>query len=188
MKLKVSKARIITCLLFIGVIILVQYAMSDMNLNVDLLRESVSKMPGMMMENIQLNREISGDMWHVKIPYLDREGNTVNMRSLDVLREISGDKGEWYFFGHTGVYSLDKQIGSVNGLLGTMQTENRTWNLESSRLDWQQENNTFIFPEGFVIYDDEFLLRTPKASMDNSGVILLEQGGVIQWVRRIEVY
>lgn len=187
-KLKISKGRIFTCLLFVGIIILVQYAMSDINLNVDLLRESVSKMPGMMMENIQLNREISGDIWHVKIPYLDREGNIVNMRSLDVRRELSGDKGEWYFFGREGVFSSDQQIASVSGLLGTLQSETRTWNLESPILNWQQENNTFTFPKGFVIYDDEFLLRTPKASMDNSGVILLEQGGVIQWVRRIEDY
>ena len=37
-----------------------------------------------------------------------------------------------------------------------------------------------------VIYDSEFLLRTPTASMDNSGVILLNQGGVIRWVKPLK--
>ena len=120
-KFKISKAKIIIALFFIGILVLVEYAMSDLNLNVDLLRDSVSKMPGMMMQNIQLSRVISGDTWRVKIPYLDRDGDIVNMKSLDVRREISGDKGEWYFFGHSGIYSMDKQIASVNGLLGTLQ-------------------------------------------------------------------
>ena len=72
--------------------------MSDMNLDVDLLRESLMKMPGIVMENINFSREVSGDMWRVKIPYLDRDGNIINAKSLDIKRELSGDKGEWTFF------------------------------------------------------------------------------------------
>ena len=186
MKLKLSRPKFLMCVLILGLVVLVRLAMSDMNLDVDLLRDSLMKMPGIVMENIQFAREVSGDMWRVKIPYLDRDGDTVNMRSLDIRREISNDKGEWYFFGREGVYSHDQKTASISGLLGTLDDSERVWNLESPKLDWQEKNNTFTFPEGLVIYDEEFLLRTPQASMDNSGVILLEQGGVIQWVKPIE--
>lgn len=174
------------CALFLGLVVLVRFAMRDMNLDVDLLRESLMSMPGIIMENIQMSREISGDIWRVKIPYLDREGNTINMRSLDIRRVISGDRGEWYFFGRRGIYSHDIKAASITGLLGTLEADARTWNLESPRLNWQDDNNTFIFPDGLTIYDEEFLLDTTKASMDKSGVILLEQGGVIQWVKPLE--
>ena len=185
LKIKLSPVKIFILALFIGIIVLVRFAMRDMNLDVDLLRETLMRMPGMVMENIQFSREVSGDLWHVKIPYLDRDGNLFSVKSLDVTREISNDNGEWNFFGREGVYSFDKNIASINGLHGTLDTKKRIWTLESPRLDWTQENNTFIFPEGLVIYDSEFLLRTPMASMDNSGVILLEQGGVIQWVKPV---
>ncbi|MDY6400214.1 MAG: hypothetical protein SPL10_02805 [Synergistales bacterium] len=185
LKIKISPVKIFIFALFIGIVVLVRFAMRDMKLDVDLLRESLMRMPGIVMENIQFSREVSGDMWRVKIPYLDREGNLFTVKSLDVVREIHNDGGEWSFFGREGVYSFDQAVATVNGLLGKLDTKKRIWTLESSRLDWRQENNTFTFPEGLVIYDTEFLLRTPMASMDNSGVILLEQGGVIQWVKPV---
>ena len=184
-KIKISAGKIIMGLLVVGIIVLARYAMRDMNLDVDLLRESLLKMPGLVVENIQFSREVSGDLWHVKIPYLERDGNLFSVKSLDVIREISGDNGEWKFIGDEGIYSYDKQIASVKGLHGTLDSKKRVWNLESPKLNWTQKNNTFVFPEGLVIYDTEVLLRTPLASMDNSGVILLEQGGVIQWVKPI---
>lgn len=174
------------CFLFLGLVVLVRFAMRDMELNVDLLRESIMKVPAVVMENIQLSREVSGDMWRVKIPYLDRDGDLVNVKSLDIRRHISGDKGEWYFFGGEGVYSHDVKEASIKGLLGTLADENRTWNLEGKRLNWKEKNNTFIFPEGLVLYDEELSLNAPYASMDNSGVILLDHGGVIQWLKPLE--
>lgn len=174
------------CMLFLGLVVLVRFAMRDMELDVDVLRESIMNVPAVIMENIQLSREVSGDMWRVKIPYLDRDDDIVHVRSLDIRREISGDKGEWYFFGREGIYSHDVKAASINGLLGTLADENRTWNLEGKKLNWQEGNSTFIFPEGLVIYDDEFSLNASYASMDNSGVILLDHGGVIQWLKPLE--
>lgn len=184
--MKISRPKILMCTLFFGLVVLVRYAMRDMKLDVDLLRESLLNMPGIVMENIHMAREVSGDMWRVRIPYLDREGNTVNMKSLDIRRELKDNKGEWYFFGKSGVYSHDQRAASISGLLGTLEADSRTWNLESPKLNWLEDKNTFIFPEGLVIYDKELSLQTPHASMDESGVILLQRGGVIHWVRPLE--
>ncbi len=178
--------KIIMCSIFIGLVVLVRYALRDMQLDIDLLRDSLLNMPGIVMENIQMSREISGDLWRVRVPYLDRDGDTIRMRSLDIRREIKDTKREWYFFGREGTYLHEKKTASLNGLLGTLETEDRVWNLESKILTWQEKNNALGFPEGFLIYDEEFLLRTPQASMDESGVITLEQGGVIQWLKPLE--
>ena len=178
--------KIIMLGIFAGLVVLVRYALRDMSLDVDLLRDSLLNMPGLVMENIQMSREISGDLWRVRVPYLDREGDTIRMRSLDIRREIKDTKREWYFFGREAVYLHDNKTASLEGLLGTLETEDRVWNLESKTLTWQEKDNALGFPEGFTIYDEEFLLRTPQASMDESGVILLEQGGVIQWLKPLE--
>lgn len=181
--MKISRPKILMCLFILGFVMLVQFAVRDMKLDVDLLRESLMKIPGLIMENISMSREISGDIWRVKIPYLEQEGSTVNLKSIDIKREISGDNREWNFFGQTGIYSHDERAASINDLTGTLETEKRTWTIESKKLNWQEEKNTLIFPEGLKIYDEEFSLNTPNASMDNTGVILLQKGGVIRWVR-----
>lgn len=185
--MKFSLTKLIVASFFLGFVVLVRFAWRDMNLNIDFLRESLENLPGIVMENINFSREISGDMWRIKIPYLDREDDIINVKSLDIRRELKSG-GEWYFFGREGAYYHEKKAASLLGLLGTLDTGQRVWNLESPRLNWQEKNNTFSFPEGFTIYDDEFMLTTPNASMDESGVILLEQGGVIQWLKPLEQY
>ena len=186
MRIKLSRARIVLASLFIGLVVIVSYAKRDIQLDVDLLRESLLNMPAIVMENIQMSREVSGDTWRVKLPYLDREGDTIHMRSLDIRRYISGDKGKWSFFGREGFYSHDIKAASISGLLGTLANGGRTWHLESNRLYWQDGTSSLTFPEGLLIYDEELMLKTPQASIDKSGVILLEKGGVIQWVKPLK--
>ena len=184
--MRISRPKLIIALLFLGLVVLVRHAMRDINLDVDLLRESLTNMPGLVMENIQMSRVISGDTWRVRVPMLAQEGEAIIVRSIDVRREISGDKGEWYFFGRYGTYSNDEKAASINWFLGTINDGRRVWNVESPRLTWKQERNTLTFPDGLTVYDHEFLLKAPIASTDNSGVVLLQQGGIIRWVKPLE--
>lgn len=169
------------CILFFGLIALVRNAIRDSKLDVDLLRESLLNMPGIVMQNIRFSRTVSGDLWQVRLPYLEQRDKAVNFRSADIRRSLSGDKGQWLFFGQSGIYSDDTKTASISNLTGSINDTKRTWLLESPKLTWLNENNTFIFPQGLTIHDNEFSLRTPLASTDNSRVILLQHGGVIKW-------
>ena len=60
---------LVVCL---GIGILVRYVMRDLRLNVDLLRESLMRMPGIVMENLEFDREISGDRWIVRLPFAEK--------------------------------------------------------------------------------------------------------------------
>ncbi len=186
MKIKISATAIFIVMLFIGLVVLVDFARRDMKLDVDLLRESLQNMPGMVMENIQMSREFSGDIWSVNVPMLQQDGSLIRLKSVDITRTMSGDKGEWYFFGNEGVFSSDTKEVSINRLLGTIEGAGRTWNVESKRLDWKDGSNAVVFPEGLTIYDSEFMLQTPQASVDRSGVVLFQRGGVIKWIKPSE--
>ena len=48
---------------------------------------------------------------------------------------------------------------------------------------WSEASGDFVFPRGLTLYDDEFLLSAPEASMDRTGVVLLEKGGQLQWTK-----
>lgn len=184
-KMKLTKGKFMMAALFIGFVVLVRYAMRDMRLDVDILREGLMRMPGMAMENIRMEREVSGDLWRVDVPWLEQQGVGVSLRSLDIRRQLR-DGGEWSFFGAEGVYSHDLKAARVRGLMGTLEASGRVWNLESPSLNWAEASGDFTFPEGLTLYDEEFLLVTSEASMDASGAVLLEKGGSIQWKRPLK--
>ena len=185
-KLKFTPTRIFFAVLFFGLVMLVDFARRDMKLDLEYLRETLMNLPGMVMENIHMSREISGDVWSVNIPYLEQDGNTITMTSLDITRKMSGDSGEWYFFGREGIYSRDTRQAGINGLLGTLETDTRTLNLESQKLTWQDGDDSLKLSDGIMLYDNEFMLQAEEASIDRDGMILLQKGGVIKWVKPSE--
>ena len=172
-----------------GIFILIRYAMRDINLDLNLLRDSITKMPAVIIENISLEREIHGDIWNVQIPYMDREGERLNMRSLDIKRSVKSG-GEWYFFGKNGVYFNDTRTAQIKDLRGTLEVvssgDMRVWNLESPVINWIESEDAIDFPDGLIIYDSEFMLNTPEANINKSGVVLLKRGGTIQWTKPLQ--
>ncbi|MDR1620788.1 MAG: hypothetical protein LBS00_00260 [Synergistaceae bacterium] len=159
--------------------LLARYAFRDIRLDTDILRESLEKMPGVVLENLEFEREISGDLWRVRVPLTERRDGTITIRSADVRRLSRGR--EWYFLGARGFYSEKAESADLFSLLGTLETDTRVLNLESPWLSWSKDENVFLFPKGLTIYDAEFILQSDAASVDVSGIVLLDKGGVIRW-------
>lgn len=183
--MRIRKGVLGLVLAVLGIGILVRYVMRDLHLDVDLLREGLLRMPGIVMENLQFDREISGDRWIVNLPLAERVGAQVIVRSIDIRRRLTSG-GEWYFWGAHGVYSHDEKAAVLRGLLGTLEMPDRVLNLESPRLEWREAKREFFFPSGLTLYDDEFVLRTMEASMDESGMVLLDKGGSVTWTKPLE--
>jgi hypothetical protein len=162
--------------------LMARYAFRDIRLDVDILRESLERMPQLILENLEFEREVSGDLWRVRVPLVERrEGKEakIEVRSVDVRRLTDGR--EWYFWSARGFYSEKAESADLLSLLGTLETDTRVLNLESPWLSWSKDENVFLFPKGLTIYDAEFILQSDAASIDVSGVVLLDKGGVIRW-------
>jgi hypothetical protein len=182
MKIKKSFAALLAVLFGAG--LLARYAFRDIALDVNLLRENLQQMPSVVLENLEFEREISGDLWQVRILLAERRGGRVEVRSVDVSRRLANG-GEWYFRSAAGFYSEKAGSADLVALLGTLETDSRVLNLESPYLSWNgsEPGNGFLFPQGLTIYDDEFFLTASAASIDEEGVILLDKGGVIRWTK-----
>ncbi|MDR2175437.1 MAG: hypothetical protein LBO82_05825 [Synergistaceae bacterium] len=185
--MKIRKTFIILLAALFGIGLLARYAFRDIALDADLLRESLQRMPSVILENLEFEREISGDLWQVRIPLAERRGGRVEVRSIDVSRRM-GNGREWYFRSAAGFYSEEAGSADLISLLGTLETGSRVLNLESPYLSWtgletEESGSDFLFPRGLLIYDNEFLLTADAASIDEKGVILLDRGGVIKWTR-----
>ncbi|NLL37697.1 MAG: hypothetical protein GX256_09290 [Fretibacterium sp.] len=180
--MKRKRRTLLLLLALFGIILLVRYVMSDINLDVDLLRDSLAKAPGVILEDLELEREVSGDLWKVRLPRVQRSQGEIHVTSLDICRKLA-DGNAWYFWGDEGVYREEERHARLLQLLGTIETEARVLNLESPELLWKESEAEFFFPQGLTLYDAEFILRTPEASMDEAGVIVLDKGGSIRWTR-----
>ncbi|MDR1377973.1 MAG: hypothetical protein LBJ36_02845 [Synergistaceae bacterium] len=178
--MKIKKIFVFLAVAVFCIGLMVRYTLRDIHLDVNLLREGLENMPGLLLENLEFEREISGDLWQVQIPWARRSENKIEVRSLDVRRQIA-DGGEWYLRSNQGVYSEEAASLDIGPLLGTLEMGPRVLNLESPRLFWSKDEDEFLFPKGLTIYDAEFLLKANVASLDVSGVVLLDRGGVIQW-------
>ncbi|GHS85974.1 hypothetical protein AGMMS49957_03210 [Synergistales bacterium] len=174
---------------------LARYVVRDINLDVDILRMSIEKMPAIVMENLDFEREISGDFWRAHIPRASRSDGIVEVSSIDVTR-LAHDGKEWYFKSASGFYSEKTGSADFYGLLGTLETGSRVLNLESAKLLFlgheisgdknARDGYEFLFPDGFVAYDAEVLITAESARLDKDGVILLDKGGVIKWKKNLE--
>ncbi|MDR1979652.1 MAG: hypothetical protein LBQ42_13035 [Synergistaceae bacterium] len=177
--MKIKKSFLVLAMAIFCVGLLARYAFRDIRLDVDLLRESLERMPGLVLENLEFEREISGDLWRVRVPLVERRDDKIEVRSVDVRRLTDGR--EWYFWGARGFYSEKAESADLLSLLGTLETDTRVLNLESPWLSWSRDENEFLFPRGLTIYDAEFILQSDAASVDASGTVLLGKGGVIRW-------
>ena len=182
MKIKKGFVSLLIAIFCVG--LLVRYVFRDIRLNVDLLRESLEKIPMMALENLEFEREIAGDFWQVRIPLVERRDDMIMIRSVDVHRLSRGR--EWYFRSAQGLYSEKAESADLFSLLGTLETNSRVLNLESPRLSWSKDENVLVFPKGLTLYDAEFILQSDAASIDISGVVLLDKGGVIRWKKSPE--
>jgi hypothetical protein len=185
MRIKKSHAALLAVLFGAG--LLARYAFRDISLDVDLLRESLQRIPSVILENLEFEREISGDLWQVRVPLAERRDGRVEVRSLDVSRRMENGR-EWYFRSALGFYAEEAGSADLIALLGTLETDSRVLNLESPYLSWtgpetEGRVSDFFFPRGLLLYDSEFLLTADVASIDEKGVILLDRGGVIKWTK-----
>lgn len=177
-----KKTFVILFLAFMGLGWLLGSAFVDYHLDAELLRLALQNAPALVLENVEFERIISGDLWRLRSPLGERRGDLIELIPVYVWRELASGK-EWYFHGERGFYSEKTISVDVAVLTGTIETSERMLNLQSPRLSWSQDADEFLFPEGVILYDSEFILEADVASLDKAGFILLEKGGVIRWTK-----
>ena len=183
--MKLKKSYLFLLLTFLVIFVMAGYIVRDINLDVELLRESLENVPSVVMENLEFEREISGELWRVRTPVAERRHDIVEFQTIEVQRRFVSGK-EWFFTGLHGFYSEATESADVMDLTGTMETDTRMLNVESPFLSWTMDENVFLFPRGLIVYDAEFLLETDVAILDESGIMALNEGAVIRWRKNPE--
>jgi len=178
---RVNWKRWLFLLLTLGVIGVMAYFIAiDINRDPDYWNRTPDDQSALMMENLEFEREVSGDIWRVRTPIAERRLDIVEFHIVYVERRLASGK-EWLFRGAHGLYSEAIASADVTDVVGTIETADRVLNLESPFLVWTMNENTFLFPKGVTVYDEEISLKADLASIDEYGIIALNEGAVIRW-------
>ncbi|MDR1741294.1 MAG: hypothetical protein LBR38_05535 [Synergistaceae bacterium] len=179
------KKRLIVVLVLLGVAVMVQYVFRDIELGDALLREALEHMPGVVMENLEFEREVSGDLWQVSIFRAERRAGVVTLTSVDVSREpvSSGDDQRWRVFGDYGVYSEAGESGDLFRPRGVLEFDGRPIDFSGPRLSYARVEGeaSLSFPDGILLSGDDISISADAARVDRSGVIFFDRGGVLRW-------
>jgi hypothetical protein len=165
--------------------IMTYYVFQDINLELDLLQASASRLQEVVLENLEFEREYGGDLWSARISQAAKDGDVLSIRSVDAYRRTDGGD-EWLFKGDHGVYHLTDETLELFDVRGVIEDSGRTLRLNSAQLTWKRQENKFIFSEGLEVESGEFSLTALSAVLEAEGVILLREGGTVKWLPRAD--
>lgn len=133
-----------------------------------------------VIEGLDLVREVEGDMWFVKSDRVVKRGEVSDAESLDVVIESPGGtvwkvvSGKGKIFDEAGDVFLDNAVGSVKSESGVID-----W--MAPRAEWKESDSRWFFPEGFEAWDDRIRLEGVIGTMLMDGTLDVREGAVVTW-------
>jgi len=138
------------------------------------------EMPPVIIEGLDVVRDVEGDRWHVKAERVEKRGDISDAETLDVVIEssygtvwtIRSDRGKIYETREN--IHLESAIGRVNHSDGDFD-----WT--APKANWNNKKAIWVFPDGFNVEDEQLLVSGDKGSMTMAGALVVEEGAVVTW-------
>jgi len=161
------------------IILVVNSLLRDVNLNVEIIKMSLSDTPEIRLENIRFERDMFGSQWKITIPSLEKRKETIRISSIDVYREFSnGDI--WEIRGINGEYVESSEIAMFNEVSGSMLMDDRVYDFYAPSVLWEKSGDLVVFLKGIVINGEFSSISADKAKVEAGNLITIE-GGEIIW-------
>jgi len=136
--------------------------------------------PPVVVEGLDVDREMSGDLWSVKAVHVEQRGDVSDADSLDIVINTSGGT-VWLISADRGhVVETDEDI-TLYEATGFVSSDVRPFFWKAPRAHWIPASETWLFDEGLEAWDDTVYLRGNKGIMPMSGDLSVEEGASVQW-------
>lgn len=136
--------------------------------------------PPVVVEGLDVDREMSGDLWSVKAVHVEQRGNVSDAESLDIVINTSGGT-VWLVSADRGhVVETDEDI-TLYEAKGFVSSDVRPFFWKAPSAHWIPASETWMFDEGLEAWDDTVYLKGNKGIMPMSGDLRVEEGASVQW-------
>jgi len=136
--------------------------------------------PDVTLENIEVQREISGDFWTLQAERAERFGNKTNLEVIKV-KSATKEGPLWFMDAPRGTVTDDGNLAELWEVEGHAEKFTPAFKWSGRHALWDQKGKRWLFPEGLTIQGEDFLAKGARGAVDMSGKITLEDGAYARW-------
>jgi len=175
---KISRKKVYTIAALLSVAVIVVFLWRDLNLAN---RVGDISLPDIIVENIEIDREINGKQWKLISPRVEHRDGLFYGDSLDItitetetkITKIKALKG---VFTRS---SNDIQMTSADAV---MTDQGKTYNLKAGGVAFEAAKELWRFSNSVMLTDGKLIIEGKDGSYDTrSGECAVTGGGVVTW-------
>lgn len=176
-KNKKIKKHIISIVLLI-VAVLIVYLWKDLHLD----DANKISLPDIVVENIDVIREINGQSWRLRSPQVEHKDNVIYAKSPDI-ETTDDDNTDIKINATSGIFIRESDNFTLIDAFGTMSKKtNKTYNLMSGKVFYESKTEIWNFSNDVTLSDDKTQINGLTGVYDSkNGDIFLPNGGTIKW-------
>ena len=152
----------------------------------DLHLSAINKIPipDLVVENIEIERMISGKKWKLISPRVEHKDGIVYGSSMDVT--ITDPAGKvTHIYADNGTFTRENNDLSLTSADGVMKEAAKEYNLKSGNVKYEAWAERWHFDDGVRLTDGRMVINGKKGYYDTkSGECRLTDGGTITWSDR----
>ena len=136
--------------------------------------------PDSVLENIDLDREINGDLWKANIGKVERGKDWATLYTIAV--DVERANGQlWTLRAPEGRYMEKDMTAEISRPTGTMTGGGVDLRYAAPLARWNRESGKILFPEGFEASGDLGRFQAEYMELLPDGIMEADKGASIQW-------
>ncbi len=136
--------------------------------------------PDSILENIDLDREINGDLWKANVGKVERGKDWATLYTITV--DVERANGQlWTLRAPGGKYLEKEMTAEIFHPTGTMTDGVVAFRYAAPLARWNRESGKILFPEGFEASGDLGRFQAHYMELLPEGIMEADKGASIQW-------
>ncbi len=175
-KISRKKAYTIAALIFVAVIM--AFLWRDLNLAN---RAGNIPLPDIIVENIEIDREINGKQWKLISPRVEHREGLFYGDSLDItITETDGKVTR--INAKKGIFTRANNDIEMTSADAVMKAKDNVYDLKAGRVEFDAAKEFWSFFSGVMLTDGKITIEGKEGSYDTkSGECAVKGGGVVTW-------
>ncbi|GAB6279958.1 MAG: hypothetical protein STSR0007_00040 [Thermovirga sp.] len=138
------------------------------------------EVPPVVIEGLDVVREVEGDRWHVKAEKVEKRGEVDDAETLDVVIESKGGMVWTVHSDHGKIHEVAESV-FLETAVGRVKHSDGEFDWAAPSAEWSGEKSLWNFPDGFEAWDENLAVTGRRGSMTMEGVLDVEEGAVATW-------
>ncbi len=138
-------------------------------------------LPDIIVENIEIEREINGAQWKLISPRVEHRDGLFYGESLDITITESGDKVT-RISADKGVFTRANNDIEMTSADAEMTEKDKVYDLRAGRVEFKAAKELWSFFKGVMLTDGKITVEGKEGTYDaRSGECTVTGGGVVTW-------